>query len=251
MAAKVRSQIGVWENGIAVTRSLEKRSDRRATIPVDVNTGRVLDLKEAHPALWDQARKAYEDGDAGRFLISAYSNQCALAMVFDNIWLLKQRGIYEQCLLEAFTGCRVNHHEWPEGVLDFMFREADHERLRRAGEPLPGQGPFEVYRGVAGRGRARRLRGYCWTASIDAACWFAARLNLAHPAVLFAAVSAAEVLAYTNDRDEEEFICKPKEQKRLVLCMSEIEDRARTHTRHLEERQKEKLKALKMKHRRS
>ena len=216
-----------------------------------MNTNQILDLKAAHPALWDQARKAYEDGNAGRFLISAYSSQNALEMVFDNIWLLKRRGIYDQCLLEAFTGGRMNHHTWSESVLDFMFSETDRERLRKAGEPLPGRGPFEIFRGVAGRGRARRLKGYCWTASIDVACWFASRFSMDHPAVLVATVPADEVLAYVNNRNEEEFICKPKDHGRLALSASEMEHRAKTHTHRLEEQRRGKLKALRMKHRRS
>jgi hypothetical protein len=47
-------------------------------------------------------------------------------------------------LLEAFMGIRTNNHRFPLVDLRDMFARADRERLRRAGDPLPGPGPFTL-----------------------------------------------------------------------------------------------------------
>jgi hypothetical protein len=54
---------------------------------------------------------------------------------------------------------------------------------RTTGDLLPGTGPFTVFRGVSGRGRARRIRGLPWTSSLSQAAWFAARGTGIDPAV--------------------------------------------------------------------
>ena len=74
---------------------------------------------------------------------------------------------------------------------------------------MPGPGPFELFRGVAGRGRARRVRGFSWTASEKTAEWFADRAGewgLHDPAVFRMEVNADNVFAYCNEREEQEFI---------------------------------------------
>jgi hypothetical protein len=91
-----------------------------------------------------------------------------------------------------------------------MFRVADRARLRAAGDPLP-EPPFTLYRGVAGRGPARRVRGFSWTASRERGPWFADRFtSLLHdPAVYTITVGEESILAYVNERQEEEFIVDP------------------------------------------
>ena len=74
------------------------------------------------------------------------------------------------------------------------------------------------YRGVAGRGAARRIRGLSWTGSLECATWFAKRaadLGWADPAVFQAVVSDSEVLSYTNDRREDEYIVRLSPQTRV------------------------------------
>ncbi len=88
---------------------------------------------------------------------------------------------------------------------------ADRERLRAAEGPLPGPGPFTVYRGVAGRGRQRNVRGFSWTGTLDLARWFAGRAayvfsRLADPTVFVLTVPVDAVLFYTNDRQEDEYV---------------------------------------------
>src|SRR5262245_16723139 len=88
-----------------------------------------------------------------------------------------------------------------------MFQIADVKQLRAARDPLPSKGPFVIYRGVAGRGRARCIRGLSWTASLKCAAWFASRFSgLPDPAVYRVTVNEASVLAYLNCRNEQEFI---------------------------------------------
>jgi len=86
-----------------------------------------------------------------------------------------------------------------------LFASCDAEKLRAAGQPLPGEGPFVVYRGVAGIGRRRRAKGFSWTQSLDAACWFAVRFDdFENPAVYTTTFNPEDVLYYVNDRDEQE-----------------------------------------------
>ena len=117
--------------------------------------------------------------------------------------------MYEQAVLIALTTTRTNNRRFPLRELRQLILEADRERLLAAGDPLPGAGPFMLYRGVAGRGPARRVRGVSWTASKEQARWFAERgasWGLDDPAVFWVQAGADDVMAYTNHRQEEEFI---------------------------------------------
>lgn len=116
------------------------------------------------------------------------------------------RGIYEESLLAAFVGCRVNNAAYTVGDLVRLFEIADRERLLAVG-PVPAGESFVLYRGAAGVGNARRIRGYSWTISPAVACWFAARAarsGLAKPAVYTATVQRKEVLACCGGREEAE-----------------------------------------------
>ena len=184
-----------------------------------------LNLRAAEPQLIDQAREAFEEGDSCGFVGCALS-QDRLLLVADNVVPLKARGIYEPCLLTAFVATRVSNWEWPETALDFLFRSADRAKLRAAGKSLPGEGPFRIYRGVAGTGPARRPRGYSWTDSPDGACWFATRWRLPDPEVLSAVVQDDEILAYYNGRHEREFVTKPARFTRCEIAVDEMRKRA-------------------------
>lgn len=145
-------------------------------------------------------------------------NQYHMALVCDNFLLLKESGVYEKALLHSFTSPRVNNANISSSTLQFLFQYADREKLIKEGDPLPGPGPFTVYRGVAGRGAKRRVRGISWTASLDRAIWFAKRFAelpiMEKPTVYQATITAEHVYAYCNDREEQEFLCDiPKEMK--------------------------------------
>ena len=168
-----------------------------------ISTGKLIP-----PSLRDKAVADLEAGDVEVFLSCAPS-QHALYLVMRNIDFLKERGLYERGLLYAITGAPLNHRHWPLDDLRTLFLAADRDRLRAAGDPLPGRGPFTVFRGVAGNGPARRVRGLSWTASQAWAQWFAERfpdLHLKDPAVFSYVVEEDDVLAYWNRRGEEEFV---------------------------------------------
>jgi hypothetical protein len=137
-------------------------------------------------------------------------NTLRLAFVLDNIAWLKSLGKYEKTLFDSYTITRLNFQGWQLALLKQLFNMADRPALLAAGDPLPGAGPFTVFRGVAGKGAKRRLRGISWTADRDRAIWFAKRFagrGLETPAVFCAVITAAQVYAYTNDRKEQEFLC--------------------------------------------
>lgn len=162
-------------------------------------------------------------GDIG--FLCMFNNMKTLAITFDLMPLLKNIGSYEKALIDAFTSCRVNNHHWSLGALRFLFNHADRAKLLAAGDPLPGPGPFTLYRGVSGYGHARRLEGYSWTSSPEKALWFARRLGLAHPAVYRIEAPAEWVLAHVTDREEQEFIMQlPRTVKLTSVDLATIKD---------------------------
>jgi len=164
----------------------------------------MLWLEPIPPKFRYKAIAALEEGNATGFLLPA-SNEYHLHLVYRNHGALLKRGIYETALFDAFINPRVNNRHWPMDDLRFMFEIADRDRLRAAGDPLPGPGPFTIFRGVAGKGPARRVRGLSWTGSRKKALWFARRLYLPDPAVFQVTVSIEDVLAYSNEREEQDF----------------------------------------------
>ena len=122
------------------------------------------------------------------------------------MFLLRFLDLYEDALLLAYMGCSLNNHDFPLDSLRFLFDWADRERLRASGEPLPGPGPFILYRGVAGKGPARRVRGISWTRSVERARWFANQAGLHDPGVYRVEVEETSVLVYINVRQEDEFL---------------------------------------------
>jgi hypothetical protein len=144
----------------------------------------------------------------------------SLDLVRDNATLLQRRGLYERALLRAFID--TNHATFSLSDLRQLFETADRARLRAAGDPLPGSGPFTLYRGVAGQEPHRRVRGLSWTSTLDQARWFAQQHALREaewitspdewitspdPGVYQVTIDDRHVLAYTNAHKEEgEFI---------------------------------------------
>ena len=163
--------------------------------------------RENRRRLKEQAIKAFEDGNASCFLSLAPNTYC-LELVVRNAVLLRQRGIFEEALLKAITTTRTNNLTTPLTTLRKLIQFADRSKLLAAGDPLPGSGPFTLYRGVAGRPRDRRVRGISWTGMFVRARWFAQRFgDLEDPAVYKAVVEAPHVAAYVGDyRNEDEFI---------------------------------------------
>lgn len=109
-----------------------------------------------------KAVEAFEAGNVTGFLCKA-SNEYGLDLVWRNNLALQSRGIYEKALVDAFIGTRTNNLHWPVSQLTFLFRIANRARLRAAGDPIPGTGPYtrsiEVWQMSEVLGASRACRG--------------------------------------------------------------------------------------------
>ena len=190
------------------------------------------DLSLFPPALQQEALECLKQRNASGFLCKA-GNAYALRVVESNMFLLRSLDLYEDALLLAYMGCRVNHHGFPLDSLRFLFDWADRERLRASGEPLPGPGPFILYRGVAGKGPARRVRGISWTKSVERAIWFANRargFGLHDPGVYRVEVEETSVLTYVDARQEDEFLIDLPSSMRPTRVKHAKEAEGATHS---------------------
>lgn len=172
------------------------------------------------------AEKAIEEGDAVKLLGYMDNTKC-LEFVFRNSFLLELRGMYERALVYALSATRTNNALYPPSLLEILLENCDIETLRAAGDPLPAGNTFTIYRGVSGERHYRHVRGLSWTASLNTACWFALRYvehGLKDPAVYKANIRAGDVYCYTSDRDEQEFICRPKYCKKLNLSIEKMRE---------------------------
>jgi len=159
--------------------------------------------------LHHEAAIAIESGDVIGFLIKA-GNEYGLELVIRNLEYLIARGLYEKALFEAWVSTRTNLAMYSTEALRFLFGIADRRKLFEAGDPPPDQEFLVGYRGVSGRGRARRVRGFSWSGSLERARWFANRFgHLGDPAVYSVQFTRDAILAYMNDRQEDEFILLP------------------------------------------
>jgi hypothetical protein len=183
--------------------------------------------------------QSFAAGDALGFLGLA-DNLAGLDLVLRNLQPLRAAGLYEQALVCAYVKTRTNWRRFPHDVIKSLFRAADRDRLRACGEPLPGAGPFTVYRGVCGRGRARRVRGISWTGSLAVAAWFANRFaerDLPDAAVYRADVDAAAVLAFLHDdagRGEDEYLVLLPDSCRVRRVTCDISALAMRHAAEIQ-----------------
>ena len=176
-----------------------------AAVPDIVRRGEeVVWLAPIPPELRDFALRDLDAGKATALFCA--ENTHSLDLVSMNVGPLQRRGIYEEALLDALTATRTNNRRYSTLELRYLLGLAERTKLRAAGDPLPHSGPYTVYRGVAGRGAARRVRGVSWTGSLERARWFAQRFGLADPSVYRATVGEADVLAYSNGRQEDEYV---------------------------------------------
>jgi hypothetical protein len=154
--------------------------------------------------LRNRALEALAVRDVCAFLGYA-SNENSVRLVYHNRLPFQMLGILESGIADAMTATRTNYHGEHTRIRRLL-AIADRKRLRDAGEPIPGTGPYELFRGVAGIGGARKPRGWSWTADPEVARWFARRLPLPNPAVVRAIVPKRHVLFYSNERKEQEFV---------------------------------------------
>jgi hypothetical protein len=184
-----------------------------------------FNLNRVPEGLRKLARERLEAGDIIGAL-STMENMVCPFFVFDNVIPLKDAGLLEIATITAWNGVRFNRrHTGP--IFPILFEYADREKLRNYGDPLPGTGPFKIYRGCSGTGRARKVRGYSWTASLERAKWFAKRFKLQHPAVYcINRCPETWILFYLNQsfRKEEEFVVLVPEDAGIVRIWRGKED---------------------------
>ncbi len=184
-------------------------------------------------------RYAIEDWNKGNIegVFCYMPNTYYLNFVYYNIIRLHAIGKYEEALLIAYTGTRTNWAHWPINDIKYLFDLADPDKLCAAGDPIPDQDIFKLYRGVSGKGPKRRVNGYSWTDSLDSAIWFAKRFErfgCENPAVFEIIVSREHILAAMNERNEHEYLLKlplPKKPKRLSINLGEYEIQAQGETK--------------------
>jgi len=152
----------------------------------------------------DEALEAIKDGDVVGFL-GMESQEKGLEIVACNLHPLLANGLLEQAFVEAWIRTRTNWTTFPFRTIRRILRHCGRERLRAAGDKIPPGDTFTLYRGVAGLGVMRREEGLSWTRSVERAASFATRLEhvLARPAVLTTEVSRAEVLFYSDGRNDD------------------------------------------------
>ncbi len=169
------------------------------------------DFRTVTKALLGEARELWDQGDDQKILM-LMSNQDGLIFVHDNCIRLRAKGTYEDCLIDAYTRCKVNWQRWNIDELYYLFELADREKLRNCGDPIPSQETFLLYRGVAGKGRSRKVRSLSWTSNPSCAAWFAMRFDRDDPAVFSVSVRREEILCYLGESfgDEDEYLIFPE-----------------------------------------
>jgi hypothetical protein len=201
-------------------RTFDEELDRQRQFlqNVDVDKAKKDDLESRLQALAMKAKKFCEKGDIIIAMVFLPNTQ-HLNFVFDNLNPLREIGKYEEALLHAYIAPRTNFADWPFSDIRFLFDNADPDKLRVEGDSIPDQKEFTLYRGVSGKGRARRVNGYSWTESPNIAAWFAMRFaDLEDPAVFKITVPREQILACSHDKNEKEYILKlplPKRPRRL------------------------------------
>jgi hypothetical protein len=144
------------------------------------------------------------------------SHRC-LSFFVDNCKPLKDMGVFEKVFSEAYTQTNINNSNIPKDVISDLLKMADREKLMSLGDPLPeDKDTYTLYRGIAGKGSARRKYGQSWTGNLEKAKWFAKRLSLEKPMVYQAVVPKDCICFYTDVRNEDEYVCLIPDKLKLV-----------------------------------
>jgi hypothetical protein len=201
---------------------LAAENEKKAPTPPDLS---VLSSQPEYCLLRQHSPKLAEDGlEITRNMVLSQWNKgdiegalcmmdnvSCLIFIRDNAARLIAKNKYEKALLSAYTATRTNFASWDFNEIRLLFELADVNKLRSAGDPIPQQKNFTVYRGVSGHEPQRRVIGYSWTNSPGVAAGFAKRwkeLGLEDPAVYEVTVPFDCVLAFYHGRQESEFILR-------------------------------------------
>ncbi len=163
-----------------------------------------MNLKPIAPYIHDLALQAWEHRDM-RGMLHYVDSPHTIELVHLNIDTLRMAGLLEEITVLAWINSRTKiKTESACALWREVFDECDRDALWASGDRIP-EGMHTLYRGVAGTNH-RRENGFSWTADRDTAEWFASRYYLENPTVLERPLDLAEVLFYTNQRREQEFV---------------------------------------------
>ena len=184
---------------------------------------RNLNLDSFDSTLHAAVRSAVKSGNASQ-LIPLLTRGYELDFVWKNAERLLKSGIYEPVLVHAFVNVKNGLPGWPIELLDSLFGRANRKKLLEAGQPIPVEDEFTLYRGVSGIAPYRKEDGMSWTRSIECALRFAER-NKHHgdQAIYKTTVPASEILFYSHERGEDEFILRAKSCHRMSDSELQIE----------------------------
>ena len=144
-----------------------------------------------------------------------------LDLVLDSWPVLHKAGLLEEGFVEAWGTQKWGCPNWTPAFCRTIFAKFDRGTMLRAGDPLPPGDSFIVYRGVAGIGAKRRVRGYSWSAEKGIAKLFAElrakRFGLPNPSVYSAVIQKEDILTYIDgsNKDEREFLLLPHKLSKL------------------------------------
>lgn len=132
----------------------------------------------------------------------------------NNLWFVlrcfnhfKEIGILEEAFFHAFSASRLNNSCVPLSMQTAAITFMNRKKLLSLGEPFGKNETYKLYRGVAGNTSQRRIRGLSWSGSLEIANWFAHRYDfLANPSVYEVTIKKEDIVWYSNNRKEDEFV---------------------------------------------
>ena len=172
------------------------------------------------------ALAAFDARDGFAFAAAALHATDALTSIIENWKLLQSRGMCESALTQAVFFGGQSNCTWVMGALEKFFASLDCQKLRACGDVLPPAERFVLYRGVAGAGQRRQIRGLSWTGSFDAACWFADRSrDFGDPGIYSATVSRSDIYVFSRRQGREDFLVRPRTVRRLAVALEDLRER--------------------------
>ena len=152
----------------------------------------------------------WNKGDMSGILLRMSSHR-HFRFIDDNLFQLYRCGMLEEALVSAYITFNTGLAPFPNRLfLKSLFSFTDIDKLRSLADPLPHEGPFELYRGVVNGGNKDLMRGLSWTGTPEIASSFALDyspfIERKDPAVFKLVVPIEKIYFYSNDREEDEFV---------------------------------------------